>query len=76
MSPKDKAALLAEIVEMTQVRVVQPSDIRVTDYMTATGMSNATSRARLNSLVKQGTLKTATAFDPESCRRVRVWFKA
>jgi len=75
MSPKDKAALLDEIVKLTQVRVVQPNDITIADYQAATGMSPATSRARLNELVERGILETATAFDMDSNRRVRVWFE-
>lgn len=76
MTPQDKEVLLAELVRLSRPRFRRPDDITVQDYVTQAQCSPSTATMDLTRLVEQGILKTEEAFDPDTRRRIRVWFRA
>lgn len=70
-----KAAILTEILELTQVPKRQPGDITAQDYTDADGCSETTAVRRMNELVEVGTHVTAMVYDTEIRHLVRVWRK-
>jgi len=71
----DKAAILAEILALTQPPRRQAGDIDAQEYAQAASVSEQAARRRLEKLVAQGVLESLLAFDPERQRQVRVWRK-
>ncbi|MBU2051269.1 MAG: hypothetical protein KKH61_20170 [Gammaproteobacteria bacterium] len=71
----DHDALVAEIVELSTIPVIGPSDITIADYEREAHCGRHTAMGRLRKLVDEGVLDTAIKFDPHSRRQIRVWFK-
>ena len=65
----DKARLLAEILEYTQLPAMREGDILISDFMASTGLLRDAATYQLNKLVKEGLLETAMVKCPD--RRTR-----
>ena len=71
-----KAALLREMVVLTTIPPVLPSDITARDFAAAAdNLATSTARDRLNALVRAGKLTSpeGLCYDPVTHRCVRVW---
>lgn len=75
MNEEENAAILAEILELTQPPRRQPGDITVQDYTRAAGCAETTALRRMAKLVETGQYETAKVYDAGSRHIVRVWRK-
>lgn len=74
IDPDTIDSIIDNILEMDSIELRKENEITLVEYSKRAGISRTAAAVRLNGHVEEGKLGTVLRLDPETRRRVRVWW--